>query len=1025
MAEYEYEYEFFALTGLLFDPLKKNPSVVHNAIEEKRKKFNDELAPGGGSQVERDALNKRLSDLIHYESEIFTQDNKLTDKYFELAQNRIDKEIEGLKATVAMMKKFGTHVITDGTIIAQKKLTQLSKERVKGVFDSAGIKIESIKKLKELLKFPTNVDQLYKNIQALRKEKPSNGADYSGITDLYSFAAFMCDEKDNTSLYRNKATAELKVLFDQLAIKFAGSGEKYFHFCADIVSAGQMFVFNSEENRKAYNDFLLYNTPELKELFELLKKVPPQIKLDSKYAENCIKSISEVFGNRDISLAIYNKEAGIEDEPYIPEKIVFHVKCAHCQYLNEFDSVSEAQAENKCKADGCGKPLYKLCNKCQNKVLASLDKCPECGFIFAGAAMFAKLIAAAEQALRRSDFEEARNCLLQAQAADPSESAKTSQLEARITAEEQKYEKPLNDLRKLIADRKYQRASETLAGVIGSFPGLNVAVFDSQIKAALTGAKTAFANTKNMSPSKKAAACLEILHECADFNPAIDFLRSAPPEACKSFAVVLDSAAYSANLSWSRSTEQGITYRVVRKQGKDTPANEKDGEILLDNTTETSFSDNSIQPGRYYGYAVFAARYGVFSYAVGKTVALSADVTDAHCEQLDKNIRITWNNPPNCTGITIKRTSEGITTTLTNNANGSFEDKGVKYGIAYSYNLQANYNGLPPSGGVDLIITPMLKIESFTFRAEQSKGNTYKITWDIKYDGIDLRILVDEKQVRELKSDMKSCDVSLPPDGFHKISVMAYSGGSWLRSSNSTVVNTYIPCSIDKQTSQLREDRMASERTVELHLKIDGSIPVTVTGFYCAVRTKLTPDAKAPWADRQEIGKAADIFRVSLSAYQKSDAIVHIEKAHKEDAYYVSLFTIYNFNEKEIISNAARCRFDRPLIGDIYWEVSTHLLGGAELAINIYANREIERIPELVLCACLDGQHLLSHTDPKGFQLMSIPELRLEKPEKYGWKNTYDIAEKRLKGLKLFLFEASAVPNENFTLRYTGFKRKV
>jgi len=647
--------------------------------------------------------------------------------------------------------------------------------------------------------------------------------------------------------------------------------------------------------------------------------------------------------------------------------------------------------------------------------------------------MFAKFFATAEQALRRSDFEEARNYLFQAQTADPSEKTRTAQLEARISADEKRFEKPVNELRKLIADRKFQKASEVLATTIASFPGLNVSAFEPQINTALTKAKNAHATARKLPASKQADACLEILHECVDFKPAIYFLRATPPEPCKSFSIGLDSVACNANISWARSSEQGVTYRVIRKQGKDTPNNEMDGEVLLDNTPDTSYKDKNVQPGRYYSYAAFAIRYGVFSPAVGKSVVIIAEVTDVHCEQLNTTIRITWNNPKNCTGVTIKRTVEGTTTTLTNNANGSYEDKGVKYGVAYSYGLYANYIGLSPSNGVDVVITPMVKIDSFAVRAEQIKGNTYRVTWDINRSGIDLRILVDEKQVRELKSDLHNCDINLPPDGFHTITVLAYSGGAWLRSSNSPQVNTYTPCVVDKSESKLREDAIFglqdSAYSITLNLKINEPIANDVAGFFYAVRTKTTLSNKAPWAVKQEIETAHDIHRVSISAYQKSKEIVYSGTAREEGSYYISLFTIYNFGGHEIISNASMCRFDRPLTADLFWKISKSLLGGLKLTLEISANRPFERVPELILCACSDGQHLLSVNDPKGRRLMSFPETRAS-TARCTLTTTYelgaDLTAKQIKGLKLFLFEAAPVMNENFTLRWTkGFTGKV
>jgi hypothetical protein len=644
--------------------------------------------------------------------------------------------------------------------------------------------------------------------------------------------------------------------------------------------------------------------------------------------------------------------------------------------------------------------------------------------------MFAKYFTAAEQAFRKSDFDSARNSLFQARSADPGEKARTDELAARIEAEEKRYEKPINDVRKLIAGKMFESASGTVAAIIGTFPGLNVSAFEAQINTTLSQARTAFANAKKLSPSRQADECLAILQDCVDFKSAISYLQATPPETCASFAIGIDSSAWCANVSWTRSTGQGISYRLVRKQGKQTPANEKDGEVLIDDTKETSYRDKTILSGQAYSYAVFAIRYGVFSTATGKTIVLLADVTEVHTEQMNTTLRLTWNTPKNCTGVTIRRTQNGTEAVLTNSAHGSFEDKGVQYGTAYHYKLYANYANLPASQGVDIVITPMLKIDSFTISAAQLKENIYKVSWSINRHGIDLRILVDEKQVRELKSDAGSCDVELPEDGFHTITVLAYSGGNWLPSGNSPQINTYSPCSIDKAASRFHENAIAgtqeSSYNIELHLKVGGLIPSGVGGFYYAVRTSASQNR---WAATDEIGVAADIHRISLAAYQQSNGILYRESAREEGSYYVSLFTIYNMGGKEIVSNPKPCRFDRPLTADLFWKVGKNLLGGLKLSIEVAGNRSMARIPELALCACADNQHLLSPDDPKATRLLTVPATDLGTPQKV-YRNSYDVkadlSARQLKGTKFFIFEVTPIAGKNFTLRWIkGFKGKI
>ena len=1023
------DYEFFELIGLPFDPPERNSKTVSAAIDKAKKELYG-LCNNDSQPLEHDENRKKLTFLESVSSSVFQKDGKLNTAYEELANTRIKKEIEKLTATVTLLSQSGSRRYTDGTVRSYKQKTQLSKEHVEKVFKTAGF--EKIDPLEAMPKFPTNVEKIDAELEALRKSKNPNriGADLTQVTDLYSFTAYLFGELDNVAEYRTKATPELATLLDGFAIELSKRNDNLGKQCASLATAAKSFVFNNDEkNRQAYDAYLKYKTPILTKLFSSLKQVSKSDLLDPRFAEGCIKQISSVFGSSEQSLAIYNKEAGLKDEPYIQEKAVFYVKCHHCQNLIEtFTDVKEAQKVNKCPY--CGQALYKQCKKCQKNVLVSLDKCPECGFVFASTAMFAKYFASAEQALRKSDFESARNFLFQAQSADPGEKRRTDELAALINAEEKRYEKPINDLRKLIADKMFQKASVELAAIIGKFPALNVSEFETQINTALLQTKANFDKAKKLSSSKQADACLEILEDCVDFKPAVEYLRDNPPKSCSGFSVSIGSDVGCANISWSRSPEQGITYRVVRKKGKEVPSTEKDGNILSDNTKETSYRDNSILPAQWYSYAVFAIRYGVFSSPVGKTDILLANVTEAHAEQINKTIRLTWNTPKNSTGVTIQRTQNKTKAMLTDNAHGSYEDKDIQYGISYSYKISANYDNLPSSQGTDLVITPMPQINSFTIAANQLKENTYRVSWNINQNGIDLKVLIDEKKVREIKSDAGGCDINLPADGFCNVTVLANSGGNWLRSENNLQINTYSPCTIDKTASYVYENAIIgfkeSAYNIELHLKVGGVIPKNIVGFYYAVRTGA---AQNRWPTTLDIGKASDIHKIGIASYLDKGEILYTETAREESAYYVSLFTIYNLGGKEIISNPKPCRFDRPLTAEVFWKVNKIFLGDLKLLLEFSGNRPLARTPELALCACADNQHLHSANDAAAKLLFTIPAIGLDSPQKL-YKQSYDlkkeITAEQLKDKKLFLFEVAPVQGEKYTLRWAkDFKGKV
>jgi hypothetical protein len=124
--------------------------------------------------------------------------------------------------------------------------------------------------------------------------------------------------------------------------------------------------------------------------------------LEPKFAEARIKEIAAVFGDYEVSLSIYNKEAGFKDEFYMPEKTEPSHTAPEPELL-------------------IPEPIF--------------EKLPLPGPDIED---FAKYFAAAEQALREGNFEFARRSLSQAQSANPGEKNKTDELAARISAEERR-----------------------------------------------------------------------------------------------------------------------------------------------------------------------------------------------------------------------------------------------------------------------------------------------------------------------------------------------------------------------------------------------------------------------------------------------------------------------------------------------------------------------------------------------------------------------------------------------------------
>ena len=262
----------------------------------------------------------------------------------------------------------------------------------------------------------------------------------------------------------------------------------------------------------------------------------------------------------------------------------------------------------------------------------------------------------------------------------------------------------------------------------------------------------------------------------------------------------------------------------------------------------------------------------------------------------------------------------------------------------------------------------------------------------------------------------------------------SHSAGSGPASQNNIQISTYSPCEIDGAKSQIKKDQLIinsnnSAYSIELSIKIAGTIPDNVLEFWYFVRTKPVGSKQEPWVEAKEITTATDIYKATVSMYKKIGEILFTTTAKDEYAYYVTMFTVYEINGKKIASLPSMRRFDRALNANVFWKVTKPILGNKRLSIEINPNRPLTRLPQFILSASLQGQHLENYTAENAKTLMEIPEQELETPQLI-FKKDYEIispvSSKLTKDSKLFLFVISSVQNECYSLRRAeGFTGKI
>ena len=1020
------ELDIFDLLGLSFDPLETSARTVSQLFRKKTEALQNEYN-GTENLAKKHELKAQMDFLSQQKKDILSEDEKKLnlEKLKPLAEKKFRTSMQTLRTFVSVYRDT-SHIssITDQMIKHFRRKFTLSEAHIRETFEEFGFTVVSYDTKKDLPVFPTQIGNFVQMLAQIRQQENNtvnSQKDPASAVDLYSFLAFFdADPGRNAAVYRAMDRQQLYAICDNLAkIYSQRNSDDMSKLCAAVLSNAQTHILATDDQLAAYQSYQNYQDPKLQELFSALKATPKSILRTADFAEPCIKKIMKRFPEYKTAVAIYNQEANLILDAYVPETWQYTVRCGYCDTVCSFRSEAEAQQTNRCQ--NCQKPLFKKCSKCGKIVNESKEICPHCKYVFSSAAMFTRYFRNAEEALRKSDFRAAREALFAAREAAPNETARISQLASEIQKQEQRYQEPLNRLKALTGQKKYAAAQQLVSTILMQYPGLNISEYEQQIRGVLARADRQYDAAAGLSPSKKADVCISILMECADHSRAAVFLRNTPPLPSSRFTLMPDAKQGEIQVSWARSEEKGIQYRLVRKPGKVPPISAEDGMVLLDDRTVCAYTDKDITPGQFYTYAVFVIRLGVCSDAVSRTGILLTDVQNLAADQIGSSIRLTWDAPGSGMRALVYRSSGGQQTLLTDRAFGSFEDPNVQFRTTYTYRICACYGGGQNSPGAEITVTPLPKIASFSVAEKQISATVYEVSWDIQQPGVDIRVLVNGQNAANAVSEQHSTQITLPSEQFSIVDVQAFSGGEWLSCTNPLRLNTYSPCRISRKASAVSESAVSTlhgtEYRTELKIVMDEPFPPNITAFYYAVRTGASGGG---WVTLKDLHTAADVSKIAAGAYRQQGAILHQEIVPQMTVFYVSVFTVYKIGADEVISESDRVRIEPPMEANLFWSLKSGLFG-LKLHIRMKGDRMIESVPELLLCACDARYHLTGPGDANAAVLARIPASKPELPvsEYQGsFSVKSNIAVKDLRQMKLFLFTQNVPASDIVTVRW-------
>lgn len=987
---------YFEMLGLDFDPPEKNERKIQQAIAAWKKRTEDMLA-NETIATRRSTLSAEL-DLYDNILETLKENKTRNAEARELKEQRVS-QLEKL-IDIMLAGQSGTPEVTNAQIRNVHLKLKISTKTIEDTYVKKGFIIQKREKainLNEAFLTTVVAGNISTKVEQLRAMSIPKYPWTPKVYDLFNLACFFSGgtESDTTS-FRRKRTTELYSIMETGAAQLASDMSVQGHLLADLFTAGTTQVFDSEANRKKYEQSL--EREKLKGFFALLKSAPDDFKKDRYFAESCIKTIQKSFPDFNLSLALYNQEAGLMQDPYEPIEALIHVTCGACKTPMEFRTHEEAE-NGKCAV--CGAALYVTCPnpKCHKKVPAYADWC-SCGFHISEMQFFDEYFNAAQFAFKEMDLPEARKQLVNAENAYPGH-PKLASLKKQIQDETDKYQKPLNEMQSLIEAGKYYTAQKMLGTISASMPQLKLEVQRKSITEKLSEAQRMMPAT-NLSASVRANRCVEILELVKDYQPAMDMLALCQPNTPANLHGAISSGeSLTCTLTWSATGDKGVSYCIVRKING-VPQRHSDGDMLASNVNTMEYRDSSIQPGISYGYAVFAQRHGIYSDPVTCVVEKFSELDTKRVRAVADNgvCRFSWVLPTNCIGVRILRSINATPsevpsancTVVTERASANFDDTAVTNNKTYGYRLQCVYpygNGFRYSEGYTVMLTPEqppVAIKNVTARTE---GRTVYVRWntpDTTQRSVIIRevsstsvsnmigqiipasdinsILGNGRTYANTTSSTQQCQFDIPANTSIALAVVIVAGSKGIIS-EVICVSSVEKCEINKAETRIEGNRL------KIILQNE---PKNLDRIHYIVAKKV--DSRVPWATVDD-AKRKTLQIITVQEYIR-DGMILIESLPKADLY-ISIIGQYKMSDGSVVySDASKLKIsNKPK-----QKISYRLAWGGGLFSSktkpkdckLYISTSAEETPALKLVYRSDGHIPMRLIDPKTIVLHTIPE---------------------------------------------------
>lgn len=247
---------YFEMLGLDFDPPEKNERKIQQAIAAWKKRTEDMLA--NETIASRRSILSAELDLYDNILETLKESKTRNAEARELKEQRIS-QLEKL-IDIMLVGQTGTPEVTNAQIRNVHLRLKLSPKTIEDTYVKKGFIIQKREKainLNEAFLTTVVAGNISAKVEQLRSMSIPKYPWTPKVSDLFDLACFFSGgtESDSAS-FRRRRTTELYSIMETGAVQLASDMSVQGHLLADLFTAGTTQVFDSEANRKKYEQSL-------------------------------------------------------------------------------------------------------------------------------------------------------------------------------------------------------------------------------------------------------------------------------------------------------------------------------------------------------------------------------------------------------------------------------------------------------------------------------------------------------------------------------------------------------------------------------------------------------------------------------------------------------------------------------------------------------------------------------------------------------------------------------------------------